>query len=169
MWPPEETTAGAERTSVSCPTFRACQAGAEPTESEKPREFDSLLLCAPVAQRIERRFPKPCVGGSSPPGGARRLCGIKGLGDRMLVHHSSCRFLVASSGTNGVTKESFWATEHHCVAARDIQTVRSPCADGTSREAWVAEQCRLALAATGELRSGPRCRIDRVVPLAHRN
>lgn len=30
----------------------------------------SVLLSAPVAQWIERRFPKPCVGGSSPLGGA---------------------------------------------------------------------------------------------------
>ena len=30
----------------------------------------TAALCAPVAQRIERRFPKPCVGGSSPLRGA---------------------------------------------------------------------------------------------------
>ena len=30
----------------------------------------SAALCAPVAQRIERRFPKPCVGGSNPLGSA---------------------------------------------------------------------------------------------------
>ena len=28
---------------------------------------------APVAQRIERRFPKPCVAGSNPAGGARKV------------------------------------------------------------------------------------------------
>ena len=33
----------------------------------------SAALCAPVAQRIERRFPKPCVGGSSPLRGATFL------------------------------------------------------------------------------------------------
>lgn len=33
-------------------------------------EFETLFPRAPVAQRIERRFPKPCVGGSSPLGGA---------------------------------------------------------------------------------------------------
>lgn len=36
----------------------------------------SAALCAPVAQRIERRFPKPCVGGSSPLRGATFLPAI---------------------------------------------------------------------------------------------
>ena len=36
---------------------------------------------APVAQGIEHRFPKPGVGGSNPPGGARtRFCHAKGCG-----------------------------------------------------------------------------------------
>ncbi len=30
----------------------------------------SISKCAPVAQGIERRFPKPCVGGSNPLGSA---------------------------------------------------------------------------------------------------
>ncbi len=30
----------------------------------------SIGKCAPVAQGIERRFPKPCVGGSNPLGSA---------------------------------------------------------------------------------------------------
>ena len=37
----------------------------------KIAELIVSVLFAPVAQRIERRFPKPCVGGSSPLGGAR--------------------------------------------------------------------------------------------------
>ena len=32
----------------------------------KISELFVSILFAPVAQRIERRFPKPCVGGSSP-------------------------------------------------------------------------------------------------------
>lgn len=36
----------------------------------KIAELIVSVLFAPVAQRIERRFPKPCVGGSSPLGGA---------------------------------------------------------------------------------------------------
>ena len=36
----------------------------------KISELFVSILFAPVAQRIERRFPKPCVGGSSPLGGA---------------------------------------------------------------------------------------------------
>lgn len=36
----------------------------------KISELFASILFAPVAQRIERRFPKPCVGGSSPLGGA---------------------------------------------------------------------------------------------------
>ena len=36
----------------------------------KIAELIVSILFAPVAQRIERRFPKPCVGGSSPLGGA---------------------------------------------------------------------------------------------------
>ena len=36
----------------------------------KIAELFVSILFAPVAQRIERRFPKPCVGGSSPLGGA---------------------------------------------------------------------------------------------------
>lgn len=32
----------------------------------KIAELIVSILFAPVAQRIERRFPKPCVGGSSP-------------------------------------------------------------------------------------------------------
>src|SRR5437764_5005634 len=32
---------------------------------------------APVAQRIERRFPKPCVAGSSPAGGANEGAPMK--------------------------------------------------------------------------------------------
>lgn len=36
----------------------------------KIAELFASILFAPVAQRIERRFPKPCVGGSSPLGGA---------------------------------------------------------------------------------------------------
>lgn len=36
----------------------------------KMAELIVSVLFAPVAQRIERRFPKPCVGGSSPLGGA---------------------------------------------------------------------------------------------------
>lgn len=37
---------------------------------DKIAELIVSILFAPVAQRIERRFPKPCVGGSSPLGGA---------------------------------------------------------------------------------------------------
>lgn len=37
----------------------------------KISELFASILFAPVAQRIERRFPKPCVGGSSPLRGAR--------------------------------------------------------------------------------------------------
>ena len=37
---------------------------------DKIAELFVSILFAPVAQRIERRFPKPCVGGSSPLGGA---------------------------------------------------------------------------------------------------
>ena len=32
----------------------------------------SIGKCAPVAQGIERRFPKPCVGGSNPLGSAKQ-------------------------------------------------------------------------------------------------
>lgn len=39
----------------------------------KISELFASILFAPVAQRIERRFPKPCVGGSSPLGGASIL------------------------------------------------------------------------------------------------
>ncbi len=39
----------------------------------------SAALCAPVAQRIERRFPKPCVGGSSPLRGATFLPAVFGF------------------------------------------------------------------------------------------
>ena len=60
-----------------------------------------------------RSFPKPCVAGSSPAGGARRLCGINGLRDWLLVDCSDWCFVVASLGMNGVTNQSFWATEHH--------------------------------------------------------
>ena len=35
---------------------------------------------APVAQRIERRFPKPCVAGSSPAGGTRSVLRLSGEG-----------------------------------------------------------------------------------------
>ena len=37
------------------------------------------ILFAPVAQRIERRFPKPCVGGSSPLRGATFLPAVFGF------------------------------------------------------------------------------------------
>ena len=57
------------------------------------------------------------VAGSSPAGGARRLCGIKRLNDRLIVGPSSCRFVVASSGTNGVDERPGLATAHHGVAA----------------------------------------------------
>ena len=40
-----------------------------PLRSKEFLCFSSLLPHAPVAQRIERRFPKPQAGGSSPPGG----------------------------------------------------------------------------------------------------
>ena len=36
----------------------------------KIAELFVSILFAPVAQRIERRFPKPCVGGSNPLGSA---------------------------------------------------------------------------------------------------
>ena len=36
----------------------------------KIAELIVSVLFAPVAQRIERRFPKPCVGGSNPLGSA---------------------------------------------------------------------------------------------------
>ena len=39
----------------------------------------TAALCAPVAQRIERRFPKPCVGGSSPLRGATFLPAVFGF------------------------------------------------------------------------------------------
>jgi hypothetical protein len=37
----------------------------------------------------------------------------------LLVGRSGCRFVVASSGANGVTKESFWETEHQCLTGSD--------------------------------------------------
>ena len=41
-------------------------------------------MSAPVAQGIERRFPKPCVAGSNPAGGANVFAGegawVKGRG-----------------------------------------------------------------------------------------
>ena len=43
------------------PSLRAARAARAKTQP----------IRAPVAQRIERRFPKPCVAGSSPAGGAR--------------------------------------------------------------------------------------------------
>lgn len=39
----------------------------------------TAALCAPVAQRIERRFPKPCVGGSSPLRGATFVPAVFGF------------------------------------------------------------------------------------------
>ena len=43
----------------------------------RPRGRSSMVPAgiAPVAQRIERRFPKPCVAGSSPAGGASKSRG----------------------------------------------------------------------------------------------
>jgi hypothetical protein len=37
---------------------------------DRPVPFQRLNFVAPVAQGIERRFPKPCVAGSNPAGGA---------------------------------------------------------------------------------------------------
>ena len=45
----------------------------------KIAELIVSVLFAPVAQRIERRFPKPCVGGSSPLRGATFLPAVFGL------------------------------------------------------------------------------------------
>jgi hypothetical protein len=53
--------------------------------------YDRVSSCAPgpapVAQWIERRFPKPCVAGSSPAGGARFGC----RGDRLWLELSGSR------------------------------------------------------------------------------
>jgi hypothetical protein len=49
--------------------------GPAPTARVRRREStpdQQFIYPAPVAQRIERRFPKPCVGGSNPSGGARK-------------------------------------------------------------------------------------------------
>ena len=45
----------------------------------KIAELIVSVLFAPVAQRIERRFPKPCVGGSSPLRGATFLPAVFGF------------------------------------------------------------------------------------------
>ena len=81
-----------------CEHAKACQmqqtnAKAKPTECEGltrdaqlnasfgrlSGRIGSAALCAPVAQRIERRFPKPCVGGSSPLRGATFLPAVFGF------------------------------------------------------------------------------------------
>ena len=48
-----------------------------------PSGSPSTSKRAPVAQRIERRFPKPCVGGSSPLGGA--ICPAAAMSGRFFV------------------------------------------------------------------------------------
>ena len=45
----------------------------------KISELFVSILFAPVAQRIERRFPKPCVGGSSPLRGATFVPAVFGF------------------------------------------------------------------------------------------
>ena len=54
----------------------------------------TAALCAPVAQRIERRFPKPCVGGSSPLRGARFSQFIDCFGGFSFFLHAHLRTLV---------------------------------------------------------------------------
>ena len=54
----------------------------------------TAALCAPVAQRIERRFPKPCVGGSSPLRGARFSQFIDCFGGFSFFFHAHLRTLV---------------------------------------------------------------------------
>ena len=63
----------------------------------------TAALCAPVAQRIERRFPKPCVGGSSPLRGARFSQFIDCFGGFSFFFHAHLRTLA----TKGRPKPSW--------------------------------------------------------------
>src|SRR5205809_3152211 len=89
---PETPAADAMQTNPSCASRRTKPSGLRSTVGHP----------APVAQGIERRFPKPCVAGSNPAGGATKQL-VRGppatVGPRLVPfahplahpwHHGAC-------------------------------------------------------------------------------
>ena len=74
-WPPSPATPPAVRPPrPSSPADSTRTAHSDPGATGAPRPpLVHLAAPAPVAQWIERRFPKPCVAGSSPAGGTAKV------------------------------------------------------------------------------------------------
>jgi hypothetical protein len=62
---------------------------------------------------------------ASPPGGARRLCGIKGLRDRLLAGPSARCFVVACSTANVGTNGACWTTVYRGVPPEAAKSRRA--------------------------------------------
>jgi hypothetical protein len=80
------------------------------------------LVEAELARRAE--LPKPCAAGSSPAGGARRLCGIKRLGAWSSRVTSGCCFVIGERSTANQASAITFCRLELCTLPSVVQRLR---------------------------------------------